>query len=117
MECDEHFLTVCRYVERNALRANLVKRAIDWEWSSLHARQDVANPNRAALLNEWPVDRPSHWVDTVNRAETTAEHEALTRAIKTSRPFGNPSWARKISSELGLPEVPGSKGRPPVNTK
>ena len=24
---DEHFLTVCRYVERNALRANLVSRA------------------------------------------------------------------------------------------
>ncbi len=32
---DEHFLTVCRYVERNALRANLVKRAEDWPWSSL----------------------------------------------------------------------------------
>src|SRR5438046_6919652 len=33
---DEHFLTACRYVERNALRANLVKRAEDWTWSSLH---------------------------------------------------------------------------------
>lgn len=26
---DEHFLTVCRYVERNALRAGLVRRAED----------------------------------------------------------------------------------------
>ena len=27
---DEHFYRVCRYVERNALRANLVARAQDW---------------------------------------------------------------------------------------
>ena len=32
---DEHFLVVCRYVERNALRAGLVKRAEDWRWGSL----------------------------------------------------------------------------------
>src|SRR5208337_4983992 len=32
---DEHFLTACRYVERNALRANLVERAEAWRWCSL----------------------------------------------------------------------------------
>jgi putative transposase len=41
---DEHFYVVCRYVERNALRANLVSRAAEWVeeiaerhglWSSL----------------------------------------------------------------------------------
>src|SRR5438132_8128413 len=32
---DEHLLSVLRYVERNALRAELVKRAEDWPWSSL----------------------------------------------------------------------------------
>ena len=28
---DEHFYTLCRYVERNALRAKLVERAEDWK--------------------------------------------------------------------------------------
>ncbi len=32
---DEHFLVVCRYVERNALWAGLVDRAEQWRWSSL----------------------------------------------------------------------------------
>ena len=32
---DGHFLRVCRYVERNPLRAGLVTRAEDWRWSSL----------------------------------------------------------------------------------
>ena len=33
---DEHFYTVCRYVERNALRANLALGAERWRWGSLH---------------------------------------------------------------------------------
>ena len=33
---DDHFYTVARYVERNALRANLVPRAEQWRWSSLY---------------------------------------------------------------------------------
>src|SRR5688500_5088080 len=32
---DDHFYTVARYVERNAVRANLVRRAALWPWSSL----------------------------------------------------------------------------------
>jgi len=31
---DDHLLTVLRYVERNPVRAGLVKRAQDWPWSS-----------------------------------------------------------------------------------
>src|SRR6058998_898085 len=38
IETDPSVLTVCRYVERNALTAGLVKRAEDWQWSSLWAR-------------------------------------------------------------------------------
>src|SRR4051794_17979624 len=34
VESDEHLLTVCRYVERNPLRAGLVERAEDWGSSS-----------------------------------------------------------------------------------
>ena len=32
---DDHFFVVCRYVERNALRAGLVRRAEQWRWGSL----------------------------------------------------------------------------------
>lgn len=32
---DAHFFVVCRYVERKALRAELVARAEDWRWGSL----------------------------------------------------------------------------------
>jgi putative transposase len=32
---DDHLLTLLRYIERNPLRAGLVRRAEDWAWSSL----------------------------------------------------------------------------------
>ena len=36
VQTDEHFITVARYVERNALRAKLVERAEEWRWSSAY---------------------------------------------------------------------------------
>ena len=38
VQTDEYFYQAVRYVERNALRANLVSRAEDWPWSSLARR-------------------------------------------------------------------------------
>src|SRR6516162_7631726 len=49
---DDHFFTVCRYVERNPLRAKLVTRAEQWRWSSLwHRCQATGVP----WLGEWPL--------------------------------------------------------------
>ena len=42
-----------RYVEANPLKAKLVDRAQDWEWSSLA----IAPGLWAKMLDPWPVDR------------------------------------------------------------
>ena len=39
VQSDEHFLTVCRYVERNSRGSNLVQCAEEWKWGSLSARR------------------------------------------------------------------------------
>ena len=39
IEKDNYFLQACRYIERNSLRAGLVKKAEDWRWSSLWIRE------------------------------------------------------------------------------
>ncbi len=45
---DEHFFVVCRYVERNALRAGLVSRAEDWRWGSLWRLASIARTRTEA---------------------------------------------------------------------
>ena len=67
MQDDDHFLTVCRYVERNALRAKLVKRAEDWRWSSLY-RWSSGTAAEKELLSAWPLRRNAGWLEHVNSA-------------------------------------------------
>jgi putative transposase len=55
---EQHFLTVCRYVELNPLRAGLVQRAEHWPWSSLGQRCRNCDPIPIA---KWPILQPSSW--------------------------------------------------------
>jgi putative transposase len=111
---DEHFLTVCRYVERNPLRANLVRLAENWPWSSLsllQKPQSTAASERPQLA-AWPVDRPKNWLQLVNQAQTAAEEEALRRAVQRGRPFGGVAWEKRAATRLGLQSTLRARGRP-----
>lgn len=114
VEADDHLYTVLRYVERNALRANLVKRAEDWRWSSLwrRSRKDLA---QRAILTDWPVAEPADWVRRVNQAQTEAELTALRGAVMRGRPFGSELWARRTAKRLGLEYTLRPRGRPRKN--
>jgi putative transposase len=105
---DEHFLTVCRYVERNALRAGLVRRAELWRWASLWQR---LNMRGEVTLDAWPVAMPSEWLDCVNSMESEAELTAVRRALFRGRPFGNPEWQGQTAERLGLEHTFGIAGR------
>ena len=69
---------VCRYVERNALRAALVQRAQDWPWCSLsdRLRADTALPLEPAIFLS-----SNMWVEYVNAAVTTREQIERQRAL------------------------------------
>jgi putative transposase len=106
---DEHFLTVLRYVERNALRASLVKRAEEWRWSSLGCRM---TQDSDSLLGPLPVQLPSDWRNLVNRPQSEAELAALRRSIARGTPFGSESWTKIAVRRLGLQATIRPRGRP-----
>jgi putative transposase len=97
---DRHFLIVCRYVERNALRASIVGRAEDWPFSSLWRR---AQEGDVPWLSKWPVERPSNWIDHVNQPHTSGELEAIRRAVRLGLPFGDKAW-RAAVDDARVPE-------------
>src|SRR5262249_39193998 len=68
VQCDEHLSTVCRYVERNALRAGLVARAEAWRWGSLWwwTKPQPSDSAPGVPLTPWPMDRPANWIARVN---------------------------------------------------
>lgn len=113
VQSDEHLLTVCRYVERNGLRANLVDRAEDWRWSSLWRRQ-FGNGEAKALLSDWPVKWPDNWLLRVNGPETEEELRALRRSVNSSQPYGRGSWLEGTVKRLGLMSTMRPRGRPRI---
>ena len=108
---DEHFLTVCRYVERNALTARAVQRAEDWRWGSLWAGWRGDEKLRA-ILSDWPVERPADWVRLVNEPMTAKEAEGIRTCIARNRPFGTGEWQSEQARRLGLLHTLRGEGRP-----
>jgi len=111
VQTDEHFLTVARYVERNAPRAKLVARAEDWQWCSLW-RRIQADPQLTTWLSAWPVERPREWLARVNRAERASELEVLRTSVQRGRPFGNGAWILRTAKRFGLESTLRPRGRP-----
>ena len=109
VQADEHLLILLRYVERNALSANLVERAEDWEWGSLRWRLRGNGPIR---LMPSPLPLPSTWPDYVNEPQTASEVEEIRRAVGRQAPYGEQSWCALKAQELGLELAVRPRGRP-----
>jgi putative transposase len=109
VETDDHFYTLVRYVERNALRANLVEAAESWRWGSLWRRVErVGGP----LLSVWPLPEPRNWLELVNQPQAEAEVEAIRGCIDRGRPFGGDAWVQRTAESLGLKSTLRAHGRP-----
>jgi putative transposase len=108
---DEHYYTVARYVERNAMRASLVRCAEQWRWGSLH-RWLRNNAEDRALLAAWPLPRRPSWIEHVNEPLTEPELAAVRRSVNRGRPFGDVSWSDDAVRRLGLESTLRPRGRP-----
>ena len=100
---DDHLVTVLRYVERNALRANLVARAEHWAWSSLRSQP---------FLHPLPIALPQNWLDFVNKPQTDAELALVQRSLRRGTPLGSDDWAKRTAEEIGLQHTLRPRGRP-----
>ena len=81
VQTDEHFYTLVRYVERNALRAHLVERAEDWRWCSLW-RREFGDKDQKKLLHPWPLPQPRRWIEMVNEPQSEAEVKSVRQSVR-----------------------------------
>ena len=111
IEEDGHLLAVLRYVERNALRANLCKRAEEWKYSSLWRRVH-GNHESQAVLADWPVPMPRNWKSRVNKPQSEAEEDGIRKSVKKGCPFGSDKFVSQASVRLKIEHTLRSRGRP-----
>src|SRR4030065_677641 len=77
-EEDDHLFTVLRYVERNALRADMVDKADAWRWSSLWHR---VHGDEAGLLDDGPLRLPRRWRQHGQSPQTGGELEVVRSSV------------------------------------
>jgi putative transposase len=111
IEQDEHLLTAIRYVERNPVAAKIVERAEKWRWGSCYVRQ-ARSLELKGLLSDWPVERPSRWLETVNLPLEEEQAKMVNNSIERGRPLGGELWTQRIARSLDLAQTMRSRGRP-----
>jgi putative transposase len=110
VQTEDYFFTLMRYVQRNPVRALLVARVEEWRWSGLWHR---LHGDRRLRLAEWPLPRPTDWLDSVNEPQATSEILEIRKSTNSGYPLGNESWQKEVAKQLGLPELRRGRGRPP----
>lgn len=98
---------ICRYVERNALTAGLVRRAQDWPWGSLADRRQTKT---AVPLTAAPFLASEAWAEHVN-AVVTARERATRPVPKTSRSVENRPVPHHAEAPGGGTKGGGQRGR------
>jgi putative transposase len=110
---DNHFITLVRYVEQNALKAHLVEKAENWKWSSVWRREN-GNSEQKKLLSVWPVDFPDDYLSILNQLHMQTGDEEIEKAIIKSKPFGDDYWVANTVKQFGLEQTLRDVGRPNI---
>lgn len=118
IQSDEHLLTVLRYIEANPLRAQIVKRAEDYPWSSYRAHA-LGTPDELVdrlvtfeELSPYPAVRQRHWAQKVHQAMEPERLVEIRRSVATGLPYGSREWVQRLSKRLDLDLTIRPRGRP-----
>ena len=109
---EAHLHNAIRYVSLNPVRARLVKRARDWEWSSVRAH--LAGRDDGVVGVAPVLDRVGDFARFLDEPvdEGTA-YAALRRAETIGRPIGDPDWLEALEARTGRSLAPGRRGPKP----
>ena len=111
VETNEYVTALILYVEQNPLRANMVKRAEDWQWSSLY-RRTKGTTKEKKLLAPLPVDLPHNYLRVVNERHDEDALDEIRHALQKSAPYGSEKWTAKMVERYHMEGTLRAPGRP-----
>jgi putative transposase len=107
---ERHLWNAVRYVERNPVRAGMVKRAEDHRWSSAAAhcglRTDRILSDDLPLLGEIP-----DWSAWLAEQELEKDLNFIRSRTRTGRPCADDEFTRTLEKKLGRVLLPQKTGR------
>ena len=105
-----HVYAAVRYVERNPVRAGLVSKAHDFEFSSAARR---AQGSKDGLLSDfYLMEQVRDWKEYLSQADAEGDLKLMRKHGVTGRPLGSKEFLEKLTKKLGVdltPKKPGPK--------
>ena len=108
-----HLLNALIYVDRNPVRAGLVRNAWEWEWSS--ARDHLEGKNISGLIDmSWRrrFAMSSGWEEVIRKDLGDEAIEELRKFTHSGKPLGSEKFVDAISVKLGYSVEFRRSGRP-----
>ena len=98
---DAYLWIVCRYIERNPVRAGIVLYPKDYKWSSV--RCSISERDRSFVKSPWqdPEDK-EEYIKFLNTPENIEEVEMIERANKNSSPIISENFFRSVAKDLSI---------------
>jgi putative transposase len=111
VENDRYLWAVARYIERNPIKAGLVKYAEAYHWSSAKAHLTGASDNLLSATSWLSPQEQSAYAEFVIAEDDETDH-AIRRATRTGRPFGSDNFVDLLEFQLQQPLKARRRGRP-----
>ena len=108
---EDHLYTAVRYVSLNPVRARLVSRAEDWEWSSVRAH--LAGEGDGVVDVAPVLERFPDFAAMLRAEEDEAMIEQIRKAETTGRPVGAACWLQDMQRLTGRALAPKKRGPKP----
>lgn len=110
---DKHLLSALRYIECNPVRAKIVRRPWEYEWSSAAAHVGKGIGAELVDLAEWRKERyAGRWKDLLMERVDDKELIRIRGNTHTGRPLGSDSFISKLEKMVGRRLRPLPVGRP-----
>jgi putative transposase len=111
VEDDPYVWAVARYIELNPVKAQQVKKAEDYPWSSCKA--NISGKGDALVSgHDWLEDRDrTRYRKFLWQTDAKIEHK-IRVATSTGRPLGGEAFVKKLERKLSRWLLPGKAGRP-----
>ena len=110
----EHLYTAVRYVERNPVRAKLVNKAWNWEWSSAAFHVGETNNSKIELadISEIIKLEGTSWKEFIINKDDPRELDNIRKCTMLGRPYGGSEFIKNLAKILGINLISKGRGRP-----
>ena len=100
VDTDEHLWAVARYIEMNPVKAGLVTRAENYQWSSARYHL-LGKPDTLLVKSTWlaPAERAAY--RTFLLEDDRRQTNALEQATRSGRPFCSAATLLRLEAMLG----------------